>query len=109
MEISIAIDDFGTGYSSLSHLRQLPIDRLKIDRAFVNELNNAVLGGHIASMVIELGRKLNLTVIAEGIEEEAQAQTLRSMGCHEGQGYLYAKPMVSAQLVQWVQDRSETA
>lgn len=105
MEISIAIDDFGTGYSSLSHLRQLPIDRLKIDRAFVTELNNAVLGGHIASMVIELGRKLNLTVIAEGIEEEFQAQTLLSMGCHEGQGYLYAKPMVSSQLVQWVQDR----
>lgn len=105
MEISIAIDDFGTGYSSLSHLRQLPIDRLKIDRAFVNELNNAVLGGHIASMVIELGRKLNLTVIAEGIEDENQAQTLLRMGCHEGQGYLYAKPMVSPQLVQWIEDR----
>jgi diguanylate cyclase (GGDEF)-like protein len=105
MDISIAIDDFGTGYSSLSHLRQLPIDRLKIDRAFVSELSNAVLGGHIASMVIELGRNLNLTVIAEGIEEESQAQTLLRMGCHEGQGYLYAKPMVSAQLVEWIQAR----
>jgi diguanylate cyclase (GGDEF)-like protein len=105
MDISIAIDDFGTGYSSLSHLRQLPIDRLKIDRAFVSELSNAVLGGHIASMVIELGRNLNLTVIAEGIEDESQAQTLLRMGCHEGQGYLYAKPMVSAQLVEWIQAR----
>jgi diguanylate cyclase (GGDEF)-like protein len=105
MDISIAIDDFGTGYSSLSHLRQLPIDRLKIDRAFVSELGNAVLGGHIASMVIELGRNLNLTVIAEGIEEESQAQTLLRMGCHEGQGYLYAKPMVPAQLVEWIQAR----
>jgi EAL domain-containing protein (putative c-di-GMP-specific phosphodiesterase class I) len=107
MDISIAIDDFGTGYSSLSHLRQLPIDRLKIDRAFVTELNSAILGGHIASMVIELGRKLNLTVIAEGIEDEGQATTLKSMGCHEGQGYLYAKPMASSQLVQWVQNRSQ--
>ena len=105
MDISIAIDDFGTGYSSLSHLRQLPIDRLKIDRAFVTELNSAVMGGHIASMVIELGRNLNLTVIAEGIEEEEQAQTLLKMGCHEGQGYLYAKPMVAPDLVQWIQQR----
>lgn len=105
MDISIAIDDFGTSYSSLSHLRQLPIDRLKIDRAFVTELNSAVMGGHIASMVIELGRNLNLTVIAEGIEEEAQAQTLLKMGCHEGQGYLYAKPMMAADLVQWIEVR----
>ena len=105
MDISIAIDDFGTGYSSLSHLRQLPIDRLKIDRAFVTELNSAVLGGHIASMVIELGRNLNLTVIAEGIEKEEQAQTLLRMGCHEGQGYLYAKPMTAPHLVQWIQAR----
>ena len=106
MEISIAIDDFGTGYSSLSHLRQLPIDRLKIDRAFVSELNSEVTGGHIASMVIELGRNLNLTVIAEGIEEEEQAKTLLRMGCHEGQGYLYARPMVAPQLAQWIQARS---
>ncbi len=105
LEISIAIDDFGTGYSSLSHLRQLPIDRLKIDRAFVTELNSAVMGGHIASMVIELGRNLNLTVIAEGIEEEEQAQTLLGMGCHEGQGFLYAKPMVAQDLIEWIQAR----
>lgn len=108
MGISIAIDDFGTGYSSLSHLRQLPIDRLKIDRAFVTELNHEVLGGHIASMVIELGRNLNLTVIAEGIEDAGQAQTLLAMGCHEGQGYLYAKPLTSPQLVQWIQAHNDT-
>ncbi len=109
MDISIAIDDFGTGYSSLSHLRQLPIDRLKIDRAFVTELNSAVMGGHIASMVIELGRNLNLTVIAEGIEEEVQAQTLLKMGCHEGQGYLYAKPMVAPELVKWIEARGKNS
>ncbi|OYT94116.1 MAG: hypothetical protein CFE43_00660 [Burkholderiales bacterium PBB3] len=103
--ISIAIDDFGTGYSSLSHLRQLPIDRLKIDRAFVTELSRDVSGGHIASMVIELGRNLKLTVIAEGIEEEAQAQKLLAMGCHEGQGYLYGKPMSAIALREWLADR----
>jgi diguanylate cyclase (GGDEF)-like protein len=103
--ISIAIDDFGTGYSSLSHLRQLPIDRLKIDRAFVTELNQEVSGGHIASMVVELGRNLNLTVIAEGIEDEGQAKTLLNLGCHEGQGYLYAKPLLPQQFKEWYQAR----
>lgn len=105
MGISIAIDDFGTGYSSLSQLRQLPIDRLKIDRAFVNELSSDVLGGHIASMVIELGKNLNLKVIAEGIETEAQAQKLKDLGCHEGQGYLYAKPMTPPLLKDWLYQR----
>lgn len=105
MGISIAIDDFGTGYSSLSQLRQLPIDRLKIDRTFVSELSQDVIGGHIASMVIELGRNLNLTVIAEGIEEEKQAQTLLKLGCHEGQGYLYARPLTAIQLREWLQSR----
>ncbi len=71
----------------------------------MTELNSAVMGGHIASIVIELGRNLNLTVIAEGIEEEAQAQTLLKIGCHEGQGYLYAKPMMAADLVQWIEVR----
>lgn len=103
--ISIAIDDFGTGYSSLSQLRQLPIDRLKIDRAFVTELSDQRTAGYIAAMVVELGRKLNLTVIAEGIEDETQAQTLRKLGCHEGQGYLYAKPMTAVQLREWLAPR----
>ncbi len=103
--ISIAIDDFGTGYSSLSHLRLLPIDRLKIDRAFVTELNQDVSGGHIASMVIELGRNLKLTVIAEGVEEEAQAQTLMRLGCHEAQGFLYAMPLTAVQLTEWLDKR----
>jgi diguanylate cyclase len=103
--ISIAIDDFGTGYSSLSQLRLLPIDRLKIDRAFVMELQKDLSGGHIASMVIELGRNLKLTVIAEGIEDESQAEALRQLGCHEGQGYLYARPMTPPLLKEWLAAR----
>jgi len=107
--ISIAIDDFGTGYSSLSQLRQLPIDRLKIDRAFVSELGGDVLGGHIASMVIELGRNLQLKVIAEGIETSEQAARLKDLGCHEGQGYFYAKPMTSSLLKEWLLARGAFA
>ncbi len=107
--ISIAIDDFGTGYSSLSQLRQLPIDPLQIDRDFVSELGGDVLGGHIASMVIELGRNLQLKVIAEGIETPEQALRLKELGCHEGQGYLYAKPMTSPLLKEWLQARGAFA
>ncbi len=106
--ISVAIDDFGTGYSCLGHLRQLPVDRLKIDRTFVNELSQDVSGGHIAAMVVELGHKLNLTVIAEGVENERQAEMLKGMGCHEGQGFLYGKPMTPPELRDWLQQRGAT-
>ena len=103
---SIAIDDFGTGYSSLSRLRQLPIDRLKIDRAFVNELGSDLVGGAIARMVVDLGRILNMTIIAEGIETQQQAKVLQDMGCQEGQGYLYARPMAPPELHAWLAARA---
>lgn len=107
--VSIAIDDFGTGYSSLSQLRQLPVDRLKIDRVFVRELNQQVQGGHIANMVVELGRNLGMTVIAEGVEDEQQAKTLLAMGCHEAQGFLYAHPLPMPELEEWLQMRGKPA
>ncbi len=100
--ITVAIDDFGTGFSSLSHLRQLEVDRLKIDRAFVREAQTSSAGSTIAQMVINLGRGLGLTVIAEGIETEEQRQLLLSLGCHEGQGYLFARPMPAEQLERWM-------
>ncbi|WP_348691475.1 putative bifunctional diguanylate cyclase/phosphodiesterase [Acidovorax soli] len=90
---SVAIDDFGTGFSSLSQLRQLQVDRLKIDRAFVQEAQSSTAGSTIAQMVVNLGHGLGLTVIAEGIETEEQRQYLIGLGCHEGQGWLFAKPM----------------
>ncbi len=101
--VSIAIDDFGTGYSSLSQLRLMPADRLKIDRAFVRELGSSPTGGHIATMVVELGRNLNMTVIAEGVEDQAQAEILGAMGCDEAQGFLYAKPLVPVELKAWLE------
>jgi diguanylate cyclase len=102
--VSVAIDDFGTGFSSLSQLRQLRVDRLKIDRAFVQEAQTSTAGSTIAQMVINLGRGLGLTVIAEGIETEEQRQYLIGLGCHEGQGWLFARPMQAEQLEAWIPD-----
>ncbi|HEV6964709.1 putative bifunctional diguanylate cyclase/phosphodiesterase [Roseateles sp.] len=100
---SVAIDDFGTGFSSLSQLRQLQVDRLKIDRAFVQEAQSSSAGSTIAQMVVNLGRGLGLTVIAEGIETEEQRRYLIGLGCHEGQGWLFARPMPAEQLETWMQ------
>lgn len=90
--ISIALDDFGTGYSSLSYLQKLPLDRLKVDRAFVSDVN--IPGKSLlADTIIGLGKQLNLKVIAEGIEEVEQEEHLISQNCDEVQGFYYAKPM----------------
>ncbi|MBC7502090.1 MAG: EAL domain-containing protein [Herminiimonas sp.] len=100
--LSIAIDDFGTGFSSLSYLQQLQVDRLKIDRAFVTEITDSSRGSSIAEMVIQLGRNLGLQVIAEGVEDERQADILSTLGCPLAQGYLFARPMPPDQLAEWL-------
>ncbi|QJD93001.1 EAL domain-containing protein [Duganella dendranthematis] len=100
--VSIAIDDFGTGFSSLSYLQRLQIDRLKIDRAFVTEITGSARGSSIAEMVIQLGRNLGLAVIAEGVEDERQAQILQALGCPLAQGFLFARPMTAAALDVWL-------
>ncbi|MBP1202049.1 diguanylate cyclase (GGDEF)-like protein [Duganella sp. 1411] len=100
--VSIAIDDFGTGFSSLSYLQRLQIDRLKIDRAFVTEITGSARGSSIAEMVIQLGRNLGLSVIAEGVEDERQAQILQALGCPLAQGFLFARPMTAAALDDWL-------
>lgn len=102
MGIQIAIDDFGTGFSSLSYLHRLPIDRLKIDRAFVRDLNSHKgSGASIAQTVIRLGQSLGLSIIAEGIETEEQAQLLMNLGCPLAQGFLYSRPVDSASFIAW--------
>ncbi|MCS0632132.1 EAL domain-containing protein [Telluria mixta] len=100
--VSIAIDDFGTGFSSLSYLQRLCVDRLKIDRAFVTEITDAARGSSIAEMVIELGRNLGLSIIAEGVEDEVQAQILQALGCPLAQGYLFARPLAPEALIEWL-------
>jgi diguanylate cyclase (GGDEF)-like protein/PAS domain S-box-containing protein len=87
----IAIDDFGTGYSSLSYLKMLPIDTLKIDKSFINDLD--LDSEIIVNMVIFMGNQLNLNVLAEGIENSEQVLYLQQQDCHEGQGYYWSKPM----------------
>jgi diguanylate cyclase (GGDEF)-like protein len=100
--VSIAIDDFGTGFSSLSHLQRLRVDRLKIDRAFVTEITSSSRGSSIAEMIIQLGRNLGLSIIAEGVEDQRQAQILQALGCSLAQGYLYSRPLTPQQLVEWL-------
>lgn len=90
--VSIALDDFGTGYSSLSYLRELPLNRLKIDRSFVMALDDGD-ASPVLDMIIQLGHSLGLSVIAEGVEGEGHIGQLASMGCDDGQGYFYSRPM----------------
>ncbi len=95
--VTIAIDDFGTGYSSLSYLSRMPIDRLKIDRAFVLRMGAERRDADIVQAVISLGRALGLKVVAEGVETEAQLALLAQMGCDEVQGFLLARPACAQQ------------
>ncbi|MFQ3264973.1 MAG: EAL domain-containing protein (putative c-di-GMP-specific phosphodiesterase class I), partial [Colwellia sp.] len=103
--ISIALDDFGTGYSSLSYLQKLPLDRLKVDRAFVTDINKEGQS-IIAETIINLGKKMQLKVIAEGIEEIEQQERLIELGCDEVQGFYYAKPMPSDEFINFLQKKS---
>jgi diguanylate cyclase (GGDEF)-like protein len=91
--VKFSLDDFGTGYSSLSYLRRLPLDRLKIDRAFVQDILTDTCGGAIAQAIVSLSRAMGLPVMAEGVESEEQREYLASLGCHTYQGYLFSKPV----------------
>jgi EAL domain-containing protein (putative c-di-GMP-specific phosphodiesterase class I)/GGDEF domain-containing protein len=93
MGVRISIDDFGTGYSSLSYLRQFPVDSLKIDRSFVHGIENRQDMVSILETLTSMSQQLGLQVVAEGIENEAQASLLRSLQCHSAQGYLFAEPL----------------
>ncbi len=96
--IQISIDDFGTGYSSLGYLHQLTMDNLKIDRSFVNQIDASGNKYHVVNTIVSLSKQLGLSVTAEGIETISQMEWLRNLGCEFGQGYLFAKPLSSAEL-----------
>lgn len=91
--VKVAMDDFGTGFSSLTTLNAFPFDRIKIDRAFVNDVTRSVKATSIVTTIASLGRSLGMVTTAEGVEEEHQLQALRASGCHEGQGWLFSRPV----------------
>jgi EAL domain-containing protein (putative c-di-GMP-specific phosphodiesterase class I) len=104
MGVRLVLDDFGTGYASLSHLSRFPLDALKIDRSFVaglaGEPNHAIV-----QFLIELGHRLGLRVIAEGVETEGQLAALRRLGCDEVQGHALGRPLGADDVVPWLVER----
>jgi diguanylate cyclase (GGDEF)-like protein/PAS domain S-box-containing protein len=98
--VKIALDDFGTGYSSLSYMRRFPIDALKIDQSFVRDMTSDADDASIVSAVINMGRSLNMGVVAEGIQTRAQLEFLRERQCPEGQGFYFAPPVPAAELTE---------
>ena len=107
--IRLALDDFGTGYSSLSYLRQFPIDVLKIDRSFVQQIANETNRSPIVNAIIAMGESLNYLVVAQGVETEEQRQYLQARGCMMGQGYLFSRPVSGLQFAGLLQSKKDAA
>jgi diguanylate cyclase (GGDEF)-like protein len=104
--VGLALDDFGTGYSSLTHLRRLPIDEIKIDRSFIQDLETDSDDAAIVQATIDLAHSLNLTVVAEGVETEVTWNRLKDFGCDQAQGYYLARPMPAPLLTDWLRSRA---
>ena len=98
------LDDFGTGYSSLNYLDELPVDVLKIDRSFVQKLENEHNENAVVRMIVAMADALNVEVVAEGVENEIQIETLKSMNCVLFQGYHFSKPMPADMVIQYICD-----
>ncbi|MEV6704639.1 EAL domain-containing protein, partial [Micromonospora wenchangensis] len=97
--IRLALDDFGTGYSSLSLLSRIPVHELKIDRSFVTAMESSAEAAAVIRSTLDLGRSLDLAVVAEGVESEPQRRALWSLGCAAGQGHLFARPLPAGALL----------
>ena len=98
----MTFDDFGIGYSSLTYLRKYPVDKIKIDRSFVQNLGSDAASDAIVEAIVNLARALGVEVTAEGVETEAQRDTLIRMGCDELQGLLISPPLAAAEFEAWV-------
>ena len=105
--VRLAVDDFGTGYSSLSHLKRFPIDTIKVDRSFISELPSDAGNRGITDAIIAMGKALRLTVVAEGVETQEQAEYLRERACDEFQGFYFSKAVPASKFAELL--RSEVA
>ena len=105
--VHLSVDDFGTGYSGLSYLTQLPVDALKIDQHFVREISKGHQSKAIIKAVVGMALTMGLRVTAEGVESQEQALLLRDLGCHEGQGFFYSKPLSSGNMEQYLQGEQQ--
>ncbi|MDG3398558.1 EAL domain-containing protein, partial [Vibrio parahaemolyticus] len=103
----ISLDDFGTGYSSLSMLRTLPIDEVKIDKSFVDNIEHDKKALNMVKNIIAIGKNFEMKVLAEGVETQRQRDQLEACGCDLIQGYFYSKPLSFDQLVSFVKDNKE--
>ncbi|GAB4001935.1 hypothetical protein GCM10029992_38750 [Glycomyces albus] len=103
--MGISLDDFGTGFSSMQHLRRLPVTEIKIDRMFVTSLIEDSDNAAIVSSTIDLGRALDIDVVAEGVEDDKVRKQLEVWGCHAAQGWHFAKPMSAEDFDRWLAAR----
>lgn len=104
--LTLALDDFGTGYSSLSSLHQIPVDTIKIDRSFVSQVETSLHHRVLIEATIRVAHSLGMKTVAEGIETDAQVRILRELGADKGQGYLFSRPLMSADLVVWLKSHA---
>jgi len=104
--IRVAMDDFGTGYSSLRYLRELPIDVVKIDKSFIQDIPDHPDDVEIVTAIIAMARGLKMEVVAEGVETEAQLDLLDKLGCDKAQGYKCCRPLPEAAFVRWIEKHS---
>lgn len=105
MGVKFSIDDFGTGYSSLSKLNSFAVNKLKIDKSFVGKIDGQKDNSIIASTVLALGKSLQLSIVAEGVENEAQVNFLKENNCDEMQGYFYGRPMPMDNFLEFYNER----
>jgi EAL domain-containing protein (putative c-di-GMP-specific phosphodiesterase class I) len=107
--VRIALDDFGVGYSSLSYLLRFPIDVLKIDRGFIQRMHADPGAEALVVTMVELGARLGIAVVAEGVEDAAWTARLRALGCDEAQGFALARPMPEAAAGAWLRQALEAS
>jgi EAL domain-containing protein (putative c-di-GMP-specific phosphodiesterase class I) len=105
--VQLAVDDFGIGYSSFSYLRKFPLDCLKVDRSFINDIAPGSDNATILSALISIGKSLNHRVVAEGVETQEQVHYLRGQGCNEGQGYFFSHPVMAHKFAEFLESHSK--